>query len=235
MTGEDDELLPEGFKDDTPIVIHPSIVLKMGSWLYGNGYVDDGYYAQKGNCMALYFLYYQTVRHQGNVNVWLTQSFTMNSLGWTRKRVRETKDILLKMGLIAEDFQRETREKKTGRFQKGNFKSYTPVNFTWTPEKIELMEIEQSLNIPGDTISETIMLKNLLFEKYNYNTIETDLTYTFDEVLTGNVDMETNTFYFGDDGIFKALGSVDEDKDFEYTIPTNKLLEVMKFAFVNGG
>ncbi len=229
-TFEDDDKLPPGFKDDIPIQVHPSLYFKIGSWLYNNGYVNNDYYAHRGDCMALYTFYYQTVRHQGNVNVWLTQRFTVNALGWTKKRVRETKEILLKMGLIGADFQREVpREEKTGRFQKCNLQVYTPVNFVWTPEKIEMNEVEESIKLTSgleieDIIKYKIYRDILLKRVKNGKEIITRDEIEFEDFKDGPDSISTQHFSFNYEDNLVALD--EEDGWREYIIPTHKVSEL---------
>ncbi len=214
--------LPKGFKDDTPIILHPSKVLSIGSGLYN--IEQEEHFA---DCIAMYIFLYQTVRHQGNVQVWTNQKFLTKGLHWGHRKVARTLGLLEAIGFI--EFVGSGND-KTFRG-----KTYIKVNYIWSPEKFELMEIEASMKTIegiGDTNRDDIirvnLLKDILIRNFGRNgEIETDATFDFPEVINGVTDLKAFKFTFeGDNNLLIAHG---EEVDFYYTVPLHYLEEVLKF------
>ncbi len=215
--------LPDGFKDDVPIQMHCSLQFKMRAFL------NEKYGTQKyfPDCLALYVYLYQTARHQGNIRVWLNRSFIKKAMGWGQTKVYRTRDLLEEMGLI-ETMTSDDNKTKTGKIQG---KIFLQVNLVWTPEKIELNEVEVGLKQAGSNLDEIIQnrtLKNLIINNLGYE-IETDSAFTFYEILNGGVDLEAYVFRFeGENNKLIAHGGYEGEEDFAYTVPMDMLTEVLE-------
>ncbi len=219
------EKLPDSFKDDVPIVMHPSLQFMIGAFLYEK-FGERKYF---GDCLAMYTFLYQTARHQGNIQVWANRNFVTKALSWTTRKFAIIRDLLEEMGLV--EFIETKNDNLSG-------KKYWKINHVWKPERIELMGIEESMKAIGDMksisrddIVRINLMKDLLIQGFGtHGTIETSDCFEFFEALDGVTDLKAYNFTFeGKNNKLIAHGGFEGEEDFAYTVPTYMLEEVLKF------
>jgi hypothetical protein len=92
--------------------------------------------ANSGDLIALYMHYYYVAKWQETNTAWSTTGYTAEALDWSVAKVRQTKKVLIRLGLI-EDI---TSQNETGKFSK----SFIYVRFMFSDEKVrEAKEIAQ--------------------------------------------------------------------------------------------
>jgi len=115
--------------DNEPIVISKSI--------------SDLFLKQKnpGNCMALYWFYYQTAKWQKTNQPKATTLYVANGLGWSVDKVRKTKNILRELGLIEDVY---------GKGDGGQFAGmYVLVKFIWGKRSVSELNINNINTLTG--------------------------------------------------------------------------------------
>lgn len=78
--------------------------------------------------LALYLFYYITSKWQDQKNAYCTTSYTAKGIKWSETRVRKTKKVLIRLGLI-EDVCKRGRSGKI-------IQHYIKVNFKWVKEDV---------------------------------------------------------------------------------------------------
>lgn len=185
-----------------PIVINDDLFTKIQNY-YKNQTVNNS-----GISISLYTFLYKTARIQNNIQVFCTNTFIKDGLGFGLATIKKAKHDLIDMGLI-ETIQSKD---KAGRFGK----SYIKVNHIWGLESFK-------------SITKYTVAKNLLLEKFGQNPIViNNPIWISANIRNKEEDFEVDYFYFEDD-LLKCRLLLDEyDLEiFDYTIPTNEIEDIL--------
>lgn len=196
-----------------PVVIHNDIMSKIYNYYHEGNRRND-----TGIAYAIYAFLYHTARRQNNIRVYANDTFIRNGVGIGSDKLKIIKRDLRKMGLI---------ESIRPRDKKGHFtdKSYIEVKFVWKGETVEkLFYQENSLT------TEYKIARALLIDDFNpYEEIESSVGFEFEAVVNGEeVFLYTDRFYFNDDEVLIAIAGFNGgEDDFDYTVTTDKVNEVI--------
>lgn len=207
-----------------PVIIHDDIMSKIYNYYHEKNCKND-----TGIAYAIYAFLYHTARRQNNIRVYATDTFIRNGVGIGSDKLKIIKRDLRIMGLI---------ENIRHRNHKGHFtkESYIEVKFVWKGETVEKL-----FNREKNLTTEYKVARALLINNFNpYEEIESSKGFEFEAVVNSQeIILYADKFYFNDDEVLIAItGFHDGEEDFDYTVTTDRINEVIialvrnyKFSF----